>query len=63
MSQTLQVVTVLLAAVATAEWLARRGIGRKIGGAAIVIVLGALLANTGILPSAGDAPPVYSVHN
>jgi uncharacterized membrane protein len=61
MTETLQVICILLAAVAVSEWLARYGIGRKIGGAAIVIIAGAVLSNTGILPRAADAPPVYGV--
>lgn len=59
MNETLRVLSVLMAAVAAAEWLGRRGIGRKIGGATLSIVLGAVLANLGLLPSAGDAPALY----
>lgn len=53
------VVALLLACVVAAEWLGRRGPGRRVGAGIIVIVLGAALGNSGAIPSASTAPPVY----
>ncbi len=59
MSDPLFVFAALCAAAALAEWLGNRGIGRRIGGILIVIALGAVLANTGVIPSSSNAPPLY----
>lgn len=59
MSDPLFVFAILCAAAALAEWLGNRGIGRRIGGILIVIALGAVLANTGVIPSSSNAPPLY----
>lgn len=59
MTESLYLVAVLCGSVATAEWLAQRRGGRSLGGAIIVIILGAALANLGVIPSASDAPPLY----
>lgn len=57
--QPLPLLAVLLACVALSEWLGRTRYGRMAGAAVIVIVLGALLANTGLIPSVADGSPVY----
>jgi uncharacterized membrane protein len=55
---TLYVLTVLSAIIVLSEWLCRRGVFRHIGSALMVIVIGAVAANTGLLPagSTEDAP-------
>jgi uncharacterized membrane protein len=58
----LYLLTVLSLIVIGSEWLARRGVFRHLGSALLVIVIGALLANTGFIPagSTAQAPvPVY----
>lgn len=60
MSDPLFIFAVLCAAAAIAEWLGNRGFGRRIGGILIVIALAAVLANFGVIPSASNAPPLYS---
>lgn len=55
----LSIVTILVIAVALSDWLARRGIGRKIGAAVIVIAAGAALTNLRIIPPAGGGGPAY----
>jgi uncharacterized membrane protein len=58
------ILTVLSALVVLAEWLGRRGAGRHLGAAVIVILLGAVASNTGLIPagSTADAPvPVYDI--
>ncbi len=59
MSQ-LFILVVLLSCVAAAHWLSSKPVGRSIGGAILVILLVAALANIGIIPSASNAPPLYS---
>jgi uncharacterized membrane protein len=59
MSDPLFVLAMLCTAAAVSEWLGSRGFGRKIGGILIVIALAAVLANTGVIPSASNAPPLY----
>jgi uncharacterized membrane protein len=59
MSDPLFIFAVLCAAAALSEWLGNRGLGRRIGGILIVIALAAVLANTGVIPSASNAPPLY----
>jgi uncharacterized membrane protein len=55
---------VLCALIACSEWLARRPGFRHLGSALIVILLGAIVANTGLIP-AGSPPearvPIYDV--
>ncbi len=58
-TEPLAVLAVLLGAVAAADALGRTRWGRPLGGALIVILLGALLANLRIVPPAGDGGPVY----
>jgi uncharacterized membrane protein len=55
---------VLSLIVAGSEWLARRGVFRHLGSALLVILGGAIAANTGVLPAGStvEAPvPVYDV--
>jgi len=53
------ILALLLACVAAAEWLGRRGVGRRLGAGILVIVLGAALGNSGLIPSASTGPPIY----
>lgn len=55
------VLAVLLAAVALADWLGRRRGFRHAGAAAMAILLGAVLANLGVLPVAHDGVAVYDM--
>lgn len=55
------VLATLLAAVALADWLGRRRGFRHAGAAAMAIVLGALLANLGVLPVAHDGVAAYDM--
>lgn len=55
------ILVVLLTCVALAHWLAHKPVGRAIGGAILVILLVALLANLGVIPSASNAPPLYGL--
>jgi len=56
------ILIVLSLLVGAAEWLARRAVFRHVGAALLVILLGAVASNTGLIPagSSPDAPvPVY----
>jgi uncharacterized membrane protein len=56
------IATILLVVIAVSEWLSRRGGFRHLGSALLVIVLGAVVANLGVVPagSTADAPvPLY----
>ncbi|GJM10058.1 MAG: membrane protein [Lysobacteraceae bacterium] len=55
----LSILAVLLASVALAHWLGTTRVGRPLGGAILVILLVATLANFGVIPTASDAPPLY----
>lgn len=59
MSDSIAVLAMLIAAVAAAEWLGRRGPGRRLGPAVVVIVLGAIIGNLGVVPSASSTPALY----
>ncbi len=59
MSQPVWVVAVLAAAVAASEWLGRHTPLRHLGSALLVIVLAAVAANVGLIPSVTDGSPVY----
>jgi uncharacterized membrane protein len=61
MSDTLFIVAVIAAATAVAEWLGQQPGLHRVGGALMVILLGALMANLGVIPSASDAPPLYGL--
>jgi len=54
------ILAVLLACVALAHWLSHKRYGRSLGGAILVILIVALLANLGVIPSASNAPPLYT---
>lgn len=56
----LHILSVLLAVVAAADWLGRKPGGRILGGALLVIVLAAILANFGVIPLASANVPVYN---
>jgi len=60
MSNPLLVVAFLCALVFCAEWLSENTPFRRVGAALIVIVLGALAANLGCIPTASNAPQLYS---
>ena len=60
-TEPLAVVAVLVALVAAAEWLVRRTWMRHLGVALLVIVLAALAANLGVIPTYGPDTPVYDV--
>lgn len=56
------ITTVLLLVIVASEWLARRSVVRYFGSALLVIVLGAVVANLGVIPAGSppEAPvPVY----
>lgn len=50
---------VLFGCVAASEWLVRRTALRHLGSAMVVIVLAAVLANTGVIPTAATPVPLY----
>lgn len=57
--QQLEILAVLTAVIAAAHWLGSKPVGRIVGGALLVIILVALLANLGVVPLASDDVPVY----
>jgi len=59
MSGTAWTLAVLAGTVLVADRLARTSVGRRLGAALIAIVVAAVLANVGVIPSASNAPPVY----
>jgi uncharacterized membrane protein len=59
MSHPVWVIAVLAGATAASEWLARRTALRHLGSALLVIVLAAVAANLGLIPSVTDGSPVY----
>ncbi|MBL37492.1 MAG: hypothetical protein CMP07_03685 [Xanthomonadales bacterium] len=58
--QQLEILAVLTAAIAAAHWLGGKPGGRVVGGALLVIVLVAALANLGVVPLASENVPVYN---
>ncbi|MBT8143560.1 MAG: DUF819 family protein [Gammaproteobacteria bacterium] len=54
------ILAILLLAIVVAEWLARNTWLRQVGAALLVILFAAIAANLGIIPSASNAPPLYS---
>ena len=58
-SDSLWILAVLGLNVALSEWLVRRTVLRHVGSALLVIVLTAVLANLGIIPTYSDEIPVY----
>ena len=55
----LLILAVLGANVAASEWLARHTVLRHLGSALLVIVLTAIVANVGVIPTYSDEVPVY----
>jgi uncharacterized membrane protein len=55
----LRILAVLTVSIAVAHWLGRHRAGRWIGGALLVILIVAVLANLGVVPLAGEGVPVY----
>jgi uncharacterized membrane protein len=55
----LEILAVLLVTIAVAHWLGTRPVGRLVGGALMVIILAAALANLGVIPLASEQVPVY----
>jgi len=60
-SNPLYVLTILCLSVGVTEWLVQTTFCRHLGTALLVIVLTALLANIGLLPTASNASPVYDI--
>lgn len=58
-TQPLALTVVLIAMVALSDWAGRIGWLKKLGPAMVVILVGALLANLRIIPSAANGGPVY----
>lgn len=56
----LEILAVLAAAIGAAHWLGSKPGGRIVGGALLVIILVALLANFGVVPLASENVPVYN---
>jgi uncharacterized membrane protein len=57
----IHILAILLLTVAAADWLGRRRGFRHAGAAAMAILFGAVLANTGLLPVAADGIGAYDV--
>lgn len=55
----LYILTVLCGLIFISEWLTRNTFLKHISGSLLVIILGAILANAGLIPSASNASPVY----
>jgi uncharacterized membrane protein len=60
-SDSLFIIAVLAMNVAISEWLARHTRLRHLGSALLVIVLTAVVANLGLIPTYSDHVPVYSI--
>ncbi len=61
MTQPLAILLVLSACVALAEWLGRRRYFSHVGSALLVIVITAVAANLGVIPTAVAPRPIYDV--
>lgn len=57
--QPLYILTILLLLVLFSEWLAEKKFFKHIGSVLLVIIFAAILANSGIIPSSHNAPPLY----
>ena len=55
----LEILALLLLAIAMAHWAGSKPLGRWFGGALLVIIVAALFANTGIIPPASEGVPLY----
>jgi len=53
------ILTVLFTLIFVSEWLTKNTILRKISGPLLAIILGAVFANFGVIPSASNASPLY----
>lgn len=56
----LYILTVLFALIFVSEWLCKKTFLKHISSSLLVIILGAILANAGLIPSASNASPVYN---
>lgn len=56
----LEILAILAATIAVAHWLGNKPGGRMVGGALLVIILVAALANLGVVPLASENVPVYN---
>jgi uncharacterized membrane protein len=54
------IIAVLLLLVVFSEWLAKKGFFKHIGSVLIIIIAAAILANCKVIPSSGNAPPLYN---
>lgn len=59
MQHPLFILAVLFSIIILCEWLNRHTFFRKVGTTLMVILVAAVTANLGIIPSASDAPPLY----
>ncbi|MEO9485164.1 MAG: DUF819 family protein [Ekhidna sp.] len=57
--QPIYILTVLFFLVFLSEWLCKHTFLKHISSSLLVIILGAIVANLGVIPSASDASPVY----
>jgi len=55
----LEILALLLLAIALAHWAGSKPVGRWFGGALLVIIVAAVFANTGIIPPASAGVPLY----
>ncbi|MEX2499281.1 MAG: DUF819 family protein [Wenzhouxiangellaceae bacterium] len=58
--QQIEILAVLTVTIAAAHWLGNKPGGRMVGGALLVIILVAVLANLGVVPLASEDVPVYN---
>lgn len=58
-SQPIYILTVLFFLIFASEWLCKNTALRYISSSLLVIILGAIFANLGVIPSASDSSPVY----
>lgn len=56
----IEILAILTASIAAAHWLGNKPGGRMVGGALLVIILVAVLANLGVVPLASENVPVYN---
>ena len=58
-SSPIYVLSFLCFLVIISEWLAKQRIGKNVGTALIIIILGAIAANAGLIPTASNSIPLY----
>ena len=56
----IEILAILTVAIAAAHWLGNKPGGRMVGGALLVIIIVAVLANLGVVPLASENVPVYN---